>query len=143
MEKQKVTITKNEALSLFCFQKINPISVLREKQNLLTNENHELVITDLRGMALIVKILANYKSEEVRYIIQNLYAQFFNEIYKDENRVLPFCNFIFMISVLFRYRNIKDYRLIRTITFENKFIETVKENLLSLNAIKTYQKVLF
>ncbi len=143
MQEQYITLTKSEALALFCFQEINPVSVLRDKQSILTMANHDALITDLRRMVLLVKTFTNYNSDEVRYIIQHLNARFINDIYKDENSEFCFRDFKFMITFVLRYRNLTDYRLIKTIKFENVFIEYVNKKLLSLNAITAYQRSVF
>jgi len=72
MENSEIYLTKEEALSLFCFFGLNPASVLKDKCSLLTLSNHSLIYRDIRAMTLTVKMLLNYKSEPVRCIIHGM-----------------------------------------------------------------------
>ncbi|MFA6400073.1 MAG: hypothetical protein WCX31_00385 [Salinivirgaceae bacterium] len=53
---EPIVLTKEEALALFCFMHINPVSIIKEKQQQLTAANYETLMRDIRGMLLITII---------------------------------------------------------------------------------------
>lgn len=142
-ELNSIQLTKNEALSLFCFRGLNPASLIREKQELLNTENHQSMFYDLRSMLLIVNILLNFKSEEVRYFIQDLCGLFINDIYKNNTETLSIKDVQFLIPILFKYHNTHDYRKINDIELDKFLVESVRKSLFKLKAIDSYQQLLF
>lgn len=94
-------------------------------------------------MVLIIKILLNFKSEEVRAVIQTLCCRFINDIYKNSTATVSFKDIQFLTPVIFKYRNLQDYMLITKMVHDKSFIESVGQSLLKLNAINSYQKLLF
>jgi hypothetical protein len=144
MEKSgSIKLTKPEALSIFSFLELNPLAVVKEKQKQLDTNFSERTLYDCKALRIIVKTYLNYKSDDIRFVVQELCRRFIEDIYNNGKRKRSMEELKFIISIIFRYRNLKDYRLANKMEFSVDYLENVRQNLLQLNAITTYQKELF
>lgn len=142
-EQHSIQLTKDEAISLFCFSGYDPSSLLHEKKSLLNSENHEYFMYDLWTMILIIKIFLNYKSEDVRYFVQSLCCNFIDNIYKNSTTTVSVKDFKFLIRVILKYRNLTDYKQIDDVELDKSLVESIRQNLFKLKAIDSYQQLLF
>ena len=137
-------LTKEEALSLFCFAEINPVLVLRDKYSEMTDANHAEYYRDLRKMTLLSRIYLSYRSSETRYIVQAICSRAITEIYTAQNiATIPCIKLMFLFRTVMRYRNLTDYKSIKNVPINLDETEYVRQQLFSLKAIKHYQQTLF
>ena len=105
--KEAMRLTKQEALSLFCFLEINYSSVLENKLAILIGHPDSELLLEMKRMFLIITILKSYKSIRVRDAIQDTTALFIRDFYRDEQGRISVNDFGFLIRFLFRFRNVR------------------------------------
>ncbi len=136
-------LDKIDALSLFCFHAINPAATLKTKQELIRNENYDADFKALRTMTLVVKILLNYRSDEVRMISQLLCKRFIEDIYPTEETEISFSDLKFLIPIILKYRNLTKLSEVRKLEIPSDLINSTRQKLVSLKVIPSLQTRLF
>ncbi len=143
MEEESISITKEEALSIFAFYKYFPKGFIENKKTEIDTENIVDLYRDMRWMLKILDIYLSYKSNEVWYLVSENCKRFINDIYKTEDAEIVFKQLNFLVWFIFIHRNIKDYREINKLSIDKNKMEAFKTRLLELNAIKTFQIAMF
>lgn len=143
MEEESISITKEEALSIFAFYKYFPKGFIENKKTEIDTENIVDLYRDMLWMLKILEIYLSYKSNEVWYLVSENCKRFINDIYKTEDSQITFKQLSFLIWFIFIHRNKKDYREINNLPIDKNKMEVFRAKLLELNAIKTFQTAMF
>ncbi len=85
----------------------------------------------------------NYSSADVRLLIQNLCSGYVQEIYLNEEQKLPLNKLMYMGAIIFRHRNIKDYRKLKKFFADPTHIDKIRYWLFQIGARAEYQTSLF
>lgn len=136
-------LDKIDALSLFSFEPFNPIAIIQTKKALGRDEYYDEDFYDIRAMILVVKILMNYRSEEIRMFSLLFCKRFIEDIYPTEETEIPFSDLKFLIPIILKYRNLTKLSEVRKLEIPSDLINSTRQKLVSLKVIPSFQTRLF
>ncbi len=143
MKTKAVNLSKEDAKTVFGVTECCPIANLRHWQSIFNNDYYPGLYAEIRFMMLILKTYLNYKSDDVRYIIQNMINKLIDDIYKSEEEEIDLASFKFLYPIIWQHRNFNTYKVLKKHVYKKELIETVRQHLLELGAIQAYQKDLY
>jgi hypothetical protein len=125
---EAIKLSKQEALSIFCFLELSYISVLGHKLDLVKNSRDYSLLPEIKYLLLVVRIWKNYKSEKIRIFIQDIVELYINQIYKDENRMLMMTDLKFMIPFIFSFRNARSKKMVKQTAHNEEYVKLFQRN---------------
>lgn len=125
---ESIKLSKQEALSIFCFLELDYSGVLEQKLEILKKSKDYSLLTEMKCLILVVQIWKSYKSENIRIFIQDIVKLFINQIYKDENRMLLMTDLKFMIPFIFSFRNASSKKMVKQTTHNEEYVKLFQKN---------------
>lgn len=125
---ESIKLSKQEALSIFCFLELDYSSVLEQKLDLVKNSRDYNLLPEIKYLLLVVQIWKNYKSEKIRNFIQDIVELFINQIYKDENKILSITDLKFMTPFIFSFRNARSKKIVKQTAHNEEYVKYFQRN---------------
>lgn len=144
MNSPVIHLTEQEAALIFGSpDDWDPVPILNYWCTKFDDENQEILDKELKLLLLVCKTYMRYKSKDVKMLIMGLIRRYIRDIYDNEKKTLPIENFKFLEMVIFRFRNIKDYRRVKKILLQPEFLDKIRYGLFKNGAYPDYQGNLF
>lgn len=127
-------ISKDVAEAIFGLYAINPITVLKEMQAGISDENFHYIRKNLRILMIGTKIYLSYKRDDIRQVIRTVCSKFIHAIYSDKE-FTEADSLKLLIYIVFHFRNcrtIKEFKGSIDPTFEGRVKEAIKNQNLIL-----------
>lgn len=134
-----INLSKEDALAIFGSPYWDPVPVLNYWKTQFTDDNQDVLYQEIKFLLLITKVYLNYSSPEVRLVIQNLCGRYIEEIYSKGQSELPLASLKFLCVVIFRHRNIKDYRKLKNPVYEEDYLDKIRQGLFQAGTTAAYQ----
>ncbi|MDO9153558.1 MAG: hypothetical protein Q7U47_07625 [Paludibacter sp.] len=130
--KEAIKLSKQEALSIFCFLEISYSNVLEQKLEIIKNSRECSLLPDIKNLLLVVKIWKNYKSEKIRDIVQYTMELFIKAIYQSENRRLSMNNLKFILPLVFSFRKVRSQKAMKHTAHNEDYLRYFRNNFKAL-----------
>ncbi len=121
-------LSKQEALSIFCFLEIGYSQVLEQKLEIVKLNRNDNLLTEMKRLLLVVRIWKTYKSDKIRNIVQDTTELFIKDIYQDENRKLSINDLTFMIPFVFSFRHVSSKQELRQIKHNESYMKCFRKS---------------
>ena len=129
---ESIKLSKQEALSIFCFLELGYSNVLEQKLDLVKNSRDYNLLPEIKYLLLVVRIWKSYRSVKIRIFIQDIMELFINQIYKDENRMLLMTDLRFMIPFIFSFRNARSHKAVKQTAHNEEYVKHFQRNFQAL-----------
>lgn len=134
-----IYLSKEDALDIFGSPYWDPVPVINYWKEQFTDDNHDALYQEIKFLLLIAKTYLNYSSPEVRYVILNLCSRYIEEVYSKGQLELPLASLMFLCVVIFRHRNITDYRKLKNPVYEEDYLDKIRQGLFQAGTTAAYQ----
>lgn len=143
-----IYLSKYDALDLFGCDYWDPIRVIRYwkhqfNDERITEKDADALLAEIKLLLLVPKIYLKYASADVRQAIMLFCGRCLEDIYKDDQSVLPLTHLKFLINLIYRHRHIKDYRKLKACFLETENVDKITFGLFKNRVLPCYQKPLF
>ncbi len=111
---ESIKLSKQEALSIFCFLELGYSSVLDEKIKQVRLNPSQQKVFDLKMLVAVVSVWKHYQSTKIREITQDALFLIINDLYVSKS-VFYIKNLKFLFRFVFQFRNVKNKKEIPNI----------------------------
>ena len=123
-----MSLSKQEALSIFSFLEIGYFRVLEQKLEIVKQSRSDNLLSEMKRLLLVVKIWKSYKSDKIRNIVQDTTELFIKDIYQDENRRLSIHDLTFLIPFVFSFRHVSSKQELRQIKHSESYMKYFRKS---------------
>lgn len=117
---EAIKLSKQEALSIFCFLEVGYSSVLEEKMKQVKNNPNAQKVYDIKLLVYIVSVLKCYKSVRISEIVQDALSLIINDLYVRKS-VYEVDELKFLFRFVFQFRNVKNKKEMPNI-IDNEYV---------------------
>jgi len=151
VETSFINLSRSDAEDVFG-RYLKPMPVIDEWSDRLQSDKFNALETDddfhklymeIRFLLVVTGMYIKYSSADVREIIQNLCSRYIHDIYLNEDQRRLLSDLKFIGAIIFRHRNIKEYRKLKKFFAEPAHIDKIRYWLFQIGARAEYQASLF